>query len=175
MICVFCSALKFIFWNFCIPVFMFSFLLIPRLSQQPGCDSVTAPVPMPLLFLPQHVRWIFPSFISLGTVSNSTVRQTKAEKGQRVKRCALSLAIFLFPDLWPNKVQLQLEVWSLGKRFCFRRRWYEQQGRLVCFKTTWLVQQGMCKLQIREEYKLSVKCKQEWELIKPLSRCTLTE
>ncbi len=77
---IICSALNFFFFFFFL-ILLFSLPLIPHLSLQPGCDPMTAPVPVPMLLFPHQVRWIYASFSSLGTVYTSAVIQKKAEKG----------------------------------------------------------------------------------------------
>lgn len=80
--------------------------LIPHFSLQPGCDPMTAPVPVPMLLFPHQVRWIYPSLNSLGTVFVSAVRQKKRDR--KSEEVLFHLPFFVTRPKecsWASKVQ----------------------------------------------------------------------
>lgn len=80
----------FVFWiPVFFPIFIAFFPLIQHPSLQPGCDPMTAPVPVPMLLFPHQVRWIYLSLNSIGTVF------TSAEKGQTNQRICNFTCLFV--------------------------------------------------------------------------------
>ena len=80
------------------------FPFIPRLSLQPGCDPMTAPVLVPMLLHSNQVRWICPSSSHL---SRDTLQNGKGTESQKIN--AFTGPLFCHQTLFIQRVQLLLK------------------------------------------------------------------